>query len=107
MIGFYLVYLPGNVFRNTFASTAAELVAVTFGGVLYGKLLAQKTFALSFAVSLVGGILIVLFSESVTVMMPEFVIISKFGISCAFLSVYIANMEMFPTLFCGTAFGIC
>jgi len=64
MIGYYLVYLPGNIYNNTFASTAAELLAVTCGGIIYGTFFAKKTFTISFGVSLLGGLLIVFFSQS-------------------------------------------
>ena len=39
--------------------------------------------------------------------MPIFVVIAKFGISGGFTIVYVCNSDVFPTLFCSTAIGIC
>lgn len=39
--------------------------------------------------------------------MPPFVVITKLGIAGGFNLVYQAALDVFPTLFCGTAIGIC
>jgi len=39
--------------------------------------------------------------------MPIFVTLAKFGISSAFVIVYVATVDVFPTLFCATAIGFC
>ena len=39
--------------------------------------------------------------------MPLFVLLTRYGISSAFNLVWIANSVVFPTLFTGTAMGIC
>lgn len=40
-------------------------------------------------------------------MMPFYVILAKFGVSSGYCIVYAATMDLFPTLFTATAFGIC
>ena len=55
----------------------------------------------------VGGGCILLFGKNSGDLMPLFLLISRIGNSSLFNLVYAANAEMFPTLFAGTAMGIC
>lgn len=106
-IGYYIIYLPGNVYRNTFGSGCSEVVAVTCGGILYSFFAAKKSFQISYVVSILGGILILWVGHNYLSLMPVFVILAKFGVSSGFLVSYTSTMDLFPTLFCATAFGIC
>lgn len=107
MIEYYIIYMPGDVYNNSFGASIAEILSVLCGGFLYKYLSAQKTFVISFALSLVGGLLILLLGSTLTVAMPLFVLIVKFGISLSQVSCYIAQAELFPTLFAATSIGIC
>lgn len=40
-------------------------------------------------------------------MIPVFILLAKFGISATFNICYLANALIFPTIFAGTAFGVC
>lgn len=40
-------------------------------------------------------------------MMPLFVTFGKAGICINFILAYVANIQVFPVLFCGTAMGVC
>lgn len=40
-------------------------------------------------------------------LIPFFILFAKFGISSTFNVCYLANALIFPTIFAGTAFGIC
>lgn len=106
-IGYYLIYLPGNVYKNTFGSSGSEMVSVFCGGIMYSFFLAKKSFFISFTISLVGGLLILMIGNATLSWMPVYVILAKFGISSAYCIVYAATMDLFPTLFSATAFGIC
>lgn len=99
--------MPGNIYNNAFASGGSELVAVALGGYLYGKLGIKLSFTLLFALSSVGGICILFLGAEYLFWMPFFVILAKFGIAGAFVIVYIATVDIFPTLFCATALGFC
>lgn len=57
-IGYYLIYLPGNVYNNTFGSGGSEVLAVLCGGIMYSYLAAKKSFLISFSISITGGLLI-------------------------------------------------
>jgi hypothetical protein len=51
--------------------------------------------------------LILVVGDQFLQLMPFFVVIAKFGVAGAFNLVYISNADVFPTLFCATAMGIC
>ena len=100
-------YLPGDIYTNGMASSASEVVAYCVSGVILKFLKIRLTFALSFAIALVGGLLILFLGQKEVSWMPLFVTLAKFGISMGFCLVYVGTEELFPTLFCATAFGIC
>ena len=104
--GYYLIYLPGNIFNNTYSSSSSEMVAVITTGLIYGYLKSKKIFIISFSISLIGSLLILIIGNTNLSWMPLYVIISRFGISSAYLTLYVATVDIFPTLFCATAFGI-
>lgn len=106
MISLYMKYLPGNIFINTIASGSAEFIAYGLGGILYTKLGIKKSYSLLYAISSLGGILIIILGTDSVTWMPVFVMISKFGIAGCFTICYISNSHVFPTLFCSTAMGI-
>ena len=107
MIAFQLKYLPGNIYNNSLASGGSELVAIACAGLLYGRLGMKKSFSGLFGLSAFGGLMILFLGESSTFWMPFFVVFAKFGIAGAFVIVYVSTVDVFPTLFCATAFGIC
>mmetsp|Transcript_19610 Transcript_19610/g.14066 ORF Transcript_19610/g.14066 Transcript_19610/m.14066 type:complete len:164 (+) Transcript_19610:1276-1767(+) len=99
-------YFPGSIFVNSYASTIADVLGYTFGGMLFYKLLGLKLALFScFCISTIGSILIVIFANSS--IFSLFVLIAKFGIAGGFVIVYVANADLFPTLFSVTAFGSC
>jgi ABC-type uncharacterized transport system permease subunit len=89
------------------ASSGSEILACGLSGVVYKFLKIRLSFAFSFGFGLVGGLLILFLGNKDESWMPVFVIFAKFGISMGFTLVYIATEELFPTLFCATAFGFC
>lgn len=74
-------------------------------GPLYKKLTLKPALMSYMTLSTVGSILILSFSE--TSAFPVFVLMTRFGLACSFCSLYIANADIFPTLFSATAFGAC
>ena len=107
MISFQLKYLPGDIYENSLASSGSELLAYLIGGLCYSFLKIRKSFAISFVIALVGGILILTLGVKDVSYMPLFVTLAKFGISGGFVIVYVATVDLFPTLFVATAIGIC
>jgi hypothetical protein len=107
LLTYYMRYLPGNVYDNSFASSGSEILASVVAGVSYSFLKAKNNFRMAFTIAILGSLLVVFFGNLSTKLMPVFVIIAKFGISIAYFTVYVATADSFPTLFCATAFGVC
>lgn len=107
MIALQLKYLPGSIYTNAMASGSSELLAYFLGGILYKKLGIKLSFTLLLGLSVVGGLCILFLGNTLTGWMPAFVVIAKFGISGGFVIVYVCTVDVFPTLFCATALGIC
>ncbi len=107
MIIFYLKYLPGDIYNNSLSSSGTDLIASICGGAMYSKLGIKKSFTLLWGISTVGGLIIIFLGADATFWMPVFVVITKFGISACFIIVYVATVDVFPTLFAATALGFC
>lgn len=107
MIIFYLKYLPGDIYSNTFSSSGTDCFAVVFAGFLYKKMGPRWVFTFLLIFSVIGGLLIIFFGAKNEGLMPAFVILTKIGVSGSFCCVYISMVDIFPTLFCATAFGCC
>lgn len=54
-------YLEGNIFVNFYIFGAAGILAVFFGGIIYSKLGLRQSYIISFAMSIIGciGMLII------------------------------------------------
>mmetsp|Transcript_13169 Transcript_13169/g.9227 ORF Transcript_13169/g.9227 Transcript_13169/m.9227 type:complete len:152 (+) Transcript_13169:532-987(+) len=80
-------------------------MAFLLAGPFYKRLSLKPALVSYMTLTTVGSILILLFSE--TSAFPVFVLMARFGLACSFCSLYIANADVFPTLFSATAFGAC
>jgi len=107
LIMIYVKYLPGNIFINTITSNMSQNFAALMGGFIYSKLGIKASFTILFTVSVIGGVLILLFSQSAEQLMPLFVCLAMFGCSGGFTLVYVSTQDVFPAIFCATAIGIC
>jgi len=106
LISYQMKYFPGSIFVNSYASTVADVLGYTMGGVVMYKYLGLKiAMFTSFTISTIGSILIIIYADSS--IFPLFVLIAKFGIASGFCIVYVCMADLFPTLFAVTAFGIC
>ena len=95
------------MFNNTYASSGSEIVAFALTGLIYKKFGTRTTMCMGWIIALIGGLLILILSSQYEAWMPIFVMFAKFGVSVSFALVYIVTVTIFPTLFCGTAFGVC
>ena len=107
MTNLEMKYLPGNIYSNNYALATGEIFAYLFGYCVYNWLGDKKAVALGFLISLVGGILILSLGDKLDQYMPVFILIARFGIGMNFNTFFISMASIFPTLFVGTAFGIC
>lgn len=98
-ISYYLVYLPGNTYTNTYVSGVTEIFASILGGMLVRFMSIKWAFFISNSLSLIGGLCILFLGTKFVAWMPAFVIIAKFGITSAYTLVYAVTFPLFPTLF--------
>eukprot|EP00347_Sterkiella_histriomuscorum_P017063 403350803 len=106
LINFQLKYIEGDFFINSIVASLVEVPAFLLSGYLYQKLGVKFVLPFSFSVSIVGSILLIIFYDQVH-LIPVFILLARFGVGSTFNICYLANSQMFPTIFSGTAFGIC
>ncbi len=106
LINFQLKYIQGDFFINTITSSVTEIPANILGGLAYHKLGMRITLISCFAISIVGGICLIIWFNEVSII-PVFILAARFGVSATFNVCYLANAQIFPTIFAGTVFGIC
>lgn len=117
MVTFLFKYYPGDIFVNTSISAFSDIWAVAISGAIYNKLGPKLSLRLFFGLSSAAGCLIVLYEHSIgqftdhptevsSMLFPMLVLVSQFGISAAFNTLFIANGQLFPVLFAATAQGI-
>jgi len=97
LISFQLKYIKGDVFVNTFVSAGSELPAIIIGGLMYQKVGLRFTLCLFFCIALSGSICLLILSD----------LREEAGVSGTFNLCYLANTQIFPAIFAGTAFGFC
>ena len=107
LLNFQMKNIKGNIFLNTFSSSISELPAIIISGFMYKKIGLKTTLVFWFLVSFLGGICLLILGNSNENLIPVFVLFSKAGVTATFNMCYLANAQIFPAIFAGTAFGIC
>ena len=109
LIGFEIKYLPGNLYMNVIMSTVAEVLAKITAYSNADRLGLRKSYYSGLSLALLGCVMILFsdgrFDSKLVLAMCLFV--AKFGIAFTFMINYLSITQLFPTLFCGTAAGIC
>jgi len=88
---FVTKYLEGNLFVNTAVLGLSECASLLLAGYLVTKFGLKNALYFSYLIGFVGGLLIILFEESLTFLMPLFIILTKFGIGSSFGLIYLGN----------------
>jgi len=105
MVNLLLKYLPGNIYTNSVSSYFAEMFGTFISGILYAKKGIKVSFTAMYISTMIGGLLTMTLGAANVSLMPFFVIFIRLGSSGAFNLVYIANKDVFPTLFSSSAMG--
>jgi len=85
----------------------AEGLGIVISGIFSKVFQIKAAMILSFMISFVGGLFILISGVRGIEWMPVFVGIARLGISACFNLIYLANSDVFPTLFAATAMGVC
>lgn len=102
-----LKYLDGDVFTNTLTTNSADIPIVLLGGIAYRFMGLSLSLFIAFVGAAVGSINLLLFSAAHPGLVPIMLLLAKGGVKMTFAIVYLANSQIFPAIFAGTAFGIC
>ena len=107
LLNFQMKNIKGNIFLNTFTSSLSELPAIIISGFMYKKIGMKITLISWFSIALTGGLCLLILGNANENLIPVFVLFAKAGVSATFNLCYLANAQIFPAIFAGTAFGIC
>ena len=101
--------MPGNLYVNVLMSTTAEVLAKAAAYTQQSKLGIKRSYYAGLSVALIGCMLILGSEGKIEsrLAIGIFLFIAKFGIAFTFMINYLSLQKLFPTLFCGTAAGIC
>ena len=105
LIDFQLRFFGGDVYSNTMAVALVGIPASLFSGYLVQKAGVKISLIVFSTITVVGSILLITLFNYKS-LMPYMIFISKGGIAAMFSVTYIANSQLFPAIFAGTAFGI-
>jgi len=104
LINFQLKYIDGDIYTNTIISSVSEVTAYLVSGALYDRIGPKVSFIGSFALAVVGSILLIFLGDHYVAFVPAMILGTKFGISGSFNVVYLAN-SLFPPIYSSTTFG--
>ena len=108
ILAFYIRYLPGSIYSNTLASALSEILATFLSAVLFSKIGETRTFVFAFGSSFAFGLpLIYLKANAYPWVSASCILLTKFGVSCAFNLCYLITGDYFPRLYHSSIFGLC
>lgn len=107
IIDFQIKYQPGDIYTNLVAQAFSEFTATFVCGLLYKKFGIRFSFSLSYVFAIVGSVSLIMFAEDYLEFVPYFLFLLRVGLNTGLCLVYFVNADVFPTLFTGSAFGIC
>ena len=67
----------------------------------------KLAFSTLLALSTIGALLMIILATEYVYFAPLFLSILRIGVAGSFNLAYLANVDVFPTLFSGSAIGIC
>ena len=106
ILGFYIKYIPGDIFINIIITCVADAISSIGAVVIAQTIGTQRTLFASYGLAAIGGVLLILFDKNDVVIMI-LMMVTKFGINVCFTLCYIINAEYFPSIVCARVFGIC
>lgn len=105
LIGYYIKYIPGNIYEATVVSAIAEFVACLSSGFIINKLGPQLTNMVSFFVSGAFGLCMVFTPPHQTTLILVWLLLTKFGVSTAASICYVTTPYYFPKNSISQVFG--
>lgn len=107
LIPYYLTTLDGNVFVISIFSSLAEVIASIVCGTITRFYDLKKILIFFCMFSFVAAFLLVFLGNGDNEYIALLILFANFGIISTFDICYLINVELFPTIFLATAFGMC
>jgi MFS family permease len=107
MVGFYVKYIPGDIFTNVILSSLSEASACFLSGCVANLIGTKHTLILSFLIGGVFGLILSLTPPTYMGVILTCLILTKFGVSSALSLCFLVTSEYFPMEYCSTVFGAC
>ena len=108
-----LKYVEGHVITNAYYTYGSDLLACVFGGYMYLSIDVKATFACAYFCSFVGVFYVFWIDHTDDVQRQNIItgllLLTKFGITCAFLTTYQTSFHtnIFPQSYRASAIGVC
>lgn len=100
--------IKGDIIWNTISSQTAGSIADLSSGAIYYFLGPKRALASMYAMSAIGSLLLLTqFQSNDTSYIPLLIMVSRYGISASFNMVFIAFVQLTPTVLAATIFGLC
>ena len=109
----YLLYFLVNTFERQNVTalffTLADIIAYVLSSTIVEKFSAKQTLVASFGVATIGGLLTLTYGldHQDSIAFSAFVFLSRFGMSCAYGTVFYGNSKIFPEEVQATTIGVC
>ena len=111
LIIFKLKSLPGNIFVNSAATSIANALGHLAALCLYKSMKVKRVMTFFFVIQVLGSLPICLQFEHgefyTEIFVPFAVLFVSFGSAGQFCNLYLAHLDLFPSVFASTTMGVC
>ena len=108
LLNFFIKYMPGDIYINSVIS-GLYCLTTPLEGPMEKKLGARYGQALSFSIGILAAAVMCMFDQNTDQLLLYALVLffAKSGAGLAFAFVYVIHVELFPTSFLVTSYGIC
>ena len=106
MISFQLKYLQGSIWINGTMSSISEVIAYGTSGMIFNYLGLKLTIYISYTLSIIGMICLIIFPNSSQLLLALYILGSKYGVAQTFNAAYVGNQYLFTLHQVSSTFAI-
>ena len=99
--------MQGDIYKNAYTSSVAEIVAKLMGGCVLVKMGLKPIFAFCFTIACVGAVALIFVTDANDWIISMLVMAAKFGLSMGWVGCYMGMIILFKTTLVGAAMGSC
>ena len=106
LASYTLKNLPGDFYKNIYASTSSEVAAILLSGIFASQFNFKSTLIFGYVLAFVSGFFVTTNPFESETIFAFFVLLSRFGVCITFNMNYVAVQRLFPSVVLSTVFGI-